>query len=68
MFPLLCKLYGILWSLAWEFLTDVSEEPIVPIFKAYAGEEFFFYCMNLEDETDRFSRNVGKKKTPFYVV
>jgi hypothetical protein len=43
----------VLRSAEWWFCTDVSEQPIRPIFK---GQENF---LTLEDGTDMLSRNVG---------
>ena len=50
--------YGILRSLEWYFETDVSGKPTPYIFKGQALQED---CLTLEDETDKLSRNVGKK-------
>jgi len=44
--------------------TDVSAQPIGPIFKGQAVKES---CMTLKDGTDVVSRNVGKKPQ-FYAV
>jgi hypothetical protein len=50
-------------SLFWDVtrrrlvVTDVSGQPIDPIFKAQA---VFLDCLNVEDETDWLSRNVSK--------
>jgi hypothetical protein len=47
-------------SLFWDIthrtlvVTDVSEQPIGPIFKGQAVR-----CLNLEDGNDKLSRNVG---------
>jgi len=45
----------------WQFPTDVSGQPIGPIFNGQAVQEE----MTLQGGTDRLSRNVGKK-VPFY--
>jgi len=50
--------YGILNNVDGWFITDVSVEPIVPIFKGHAAEEEFFFDW---DGNNRFSRNVDKK-------
>ena len=44
------RCFGILRSLKWQFLTDVSGQPIGPIFKFQAVQED---CLSLEDGTDR---------------
>jgi len=49
---------GILRSAAWYYITDVSLQPIVPLFK---GQTVFLNCFSLEDWTESLSRNVGKK-------
>jgi hypothetical protein len=46
--------------LYWQFLTDLSEQPICPMCK---GQEAFF--LNPEDGTYRLSRNVGKETPPY---
>jgi len=50
---ILCSVYG-------PFITNVSEQPIGPIFK---GQEILedFDILTLEDENDRLSRNIGKE-------
>jgi len=57
--PLRCEWYlcsfGILSIVEGQFLTDVLGQPLGPILKGQV----------LQDETDRLSRNVGKK-LPFY--
>jgi hypothetical protein len=50
--------FVILRSVEWQFLTDVSEQPIGPIFKGQAVQE---------NETNILSRKVGNK-LPFYDV
>jgi hypothetical protein len=49
--------FGIVLSVEWQFITDVSGQPIVPFFKD----------KTLEDGTDRLSRNVGNN-LPFYAA
>ena len=43
-------------SVQRQFRTDVSGQPIGPIFKGQAVQDNY---LTLEDGTDRFSRNVG---------
>jgi hypothetical protein len=47
-----------------QFITDVSGQPIRPIFK---GQALFLDWLILADMGDGFSRNVSKK-LPFYVT
>jgi hypothetical protein len=51
---------GVLRSVEWWFVTDVSGQPIESISK---GQEMqiFDYFFQLEDGTDTLSRNVGKE-------
>lgn len=51
---------GILRIVEWQFLTDLSEQPVFPFFKGQAlqGESFFLDCLTLEGGTDRLSRNL----------
>jgi hypothetical protein len=46
---------GMLRSVDWYLVTDVSEQPIGPIFEGQAVKE---KCLTLEDVNDRLSRNV----------
>jgi hypothetical protein len=50
--------YGILLGVDGEYHTDVSGQPIGPIFKGQVVFAFLDYLM-LEDGTDRLSRSVG---------
>ena len=68
MFDIVCEIsvfyryvYESLWRLAWQIITDVFEELIVPIFKGHAVEEEFFYWITLEDGGDRFSQSATNK-------
>jgi hypothetical protein len=46
-------------SVDWWLATDVSGQPIAPIFKDQTAEEEFLDCLSHEGETDRLPRNVG---------
>jgi hypothetical protein len=51
--------YGILHSVDWWILADVSGEPIDLKVKGHAAEEeFSFECMTAENGNDRSYRNV----------
>ena len=52
----LCS-FGMLRCVEWLSVTDVSGQPIAPIFKGQVVQEFFA-CLTLEDGND-ISRNVG---------
>jgi hypothetical protein len=54
--------FGILRSLEWYCRTDVSGQPVGPIFK---GQTVFLYCLALEDGTNKMFRNVGTE-LPLY--
>ena len=57
---LLC--FGILCSIEWQFLTDVSGQRIWPVFER---QLFFLDCFTLEDWTGSQSQSVSKK-LPFH--
>jgi hypothetical protein len=52
-------------SIEWQYVTDVSRQPIGPIFKgqAFAVQD----CLALQNGTNRLSRNVGNKR-PLYAA
>jgi hypothetical protein len=50
----------ILCSVQGPFITDVSGQPIGPMFKGQEIQEDFD-ILTLEDENDRLSRNIGKE-------
>jgi len=52
--PALVSCFGFLRSVDWQFVTDVSGQPIGPTIRGEAA--FFLECL-----TDRWSRNCGKK-------
>jgi hypothetical protein len=57
-----CDLHssGVLRSVKWQFFTDVTGQPIGPIFKGQeVPEEFFFDILTFGNGADRLSKNVG---------
>jgi len=48
----------------WEFVADVSEQPIGAFFKGQAVQEILD-CLTTEDGTEKLSQNVGNK-LPFH--
>jgi len=46
----------------WQFLTDVLVQPLGPILQGQEKQDDF---LTLEDETNKFSRNVGKEFPPY---
>ena len=53
---------GLLRSVWWKFLTDVSGQLIGLNFK---GQEIFLYFLTLENGTERVYQNVCKKLPPY---
>jgi hypothetical protein len=56
----------ILRRVQWQFVADVSGQPIGAFFKGQAVQEIFD-CLTTEDGTDRLSQNVDKE-LPFYAA
>jgi len=54
---------GILRSVEWQFLTDLSGQPndLIVNVQEIQQEEFSLDFFMLQDETDRLSRIVGKE-------
>jgi hypothetical protein len=48
---------------AGEYVTDVSEQRVSPIFKGLAVQDL--ECVTLEDTTDTLSRNADSKLPPY---
>jgi hypothetical protein len=51
--------FGILRSVEWWFVADVSAQPIGPVLKDQEVQEFFLDFLATEGGADRFCRNVG---------
>jgi len=52
---------GILCGVDWEFITEVSEQPVGPFFKGQAVP-VVSARLTLENGTDKFSQNVGNEQ------
>jgi len=71
-FPMYCVILGsprckwelrsswILRCIDWQLFTNVSKQPIGPIFKGQAVRELFLDCLYPEERTGWLFRNVGK--------